>query len=60
MSSDELSDLAHDVVSKSASLRSAAALLKQSSPGDRAELLALMLEQARALALRLERYQDKT
>ena len=45
-----LKKLVHDVNSKCASLKSAAALLRDSPPGEREELLRLMAEQARALA----------
>jgi hypothetical protein len=50
MSSDPLSTLIHDVNSKCASLKSAAALLRASSPKEAKELLSLMTQQARSLA----------
>lgn len=46
-----LKKLVHDVNSKCSSLKGAAALLKDAPPGERAELLKLMAEQAKALAL---------
>lgn len=45
-----LRKLVHDVNSKCASLKSAAALLKDAPPAERAELLRLMAEQTRSLA----------
>ena len=59
MSADELSDLAHDVVSKASSLKEAAALLKRSSAAERAELLSLMVRSARELAERLETFEKE-
>jgi len=48
-----LKKLVHDVNSKCSSLKGAAALLKDAAPAERAELLKLMAEQAKALALAL-------
>lgn len=45
-----LKKLVHDVVGKCASLKGAAALLKDSAPAERKELLRLMAEQAKGLA----------
>lgn len=45
-----LRKLVHDVTSKCSSLKGAAALLKDAPPAERAELLRLMAEQAKALA----------
>lgn len=45
-----LKKLVHDVNSKCASLKGAAALLKDAPPEERKELLRLMAEQAQALA----------
>lgn len=45
-----LRKLVHDVNSKCSSLKGAAALLKDAPPAERAELLRLMAEQAKALA----------
>lgn len=45
-----LRKLVHDVNSKCASLKGGAALLKDSAPAERKELLRLMAEQARSLA----------
>ena len=50
----ELDSLIHDVNSKCASLKSAAALLRGASPKERRELLSLMAQQAESLALRLK------
>lgn len=44
-----LKKLVHDVNSKCASLKGAAALLKDAPPEERKELLRLMAEQARSL-----------
>lgn len=49
-----LKKLVHDVNSKCSSLKGAAALLNDASPAERAELLKLMAEQAKALAGALE------
>lgn len=45
-----LRKLLHDVNSKCAGLKGGAALLKDAPPAERAELLRLMAEQAKALA----------
>ena len=45
-----MDDLLHEVNSKCSSLKSAAALLKKSPPAEKAELLALMVQQAQELA----------
>lgn len=45
-----LKKLVHDVNGKCASLKGAAALLKDAAPAERQELLRLMAEQARSLA----------
>lgn len=50
MTDEALRKLVHDVNSKCASLKGAAALLKDAAPAERAELLKLMAEQAAALA----------
>ncbi len=50
---EAMRQLVHDVNSKCASLKGAAALLKDATPGERAELLRLMAEQARSLAAAL-------
>ena len=50
----ELDSLIHDVNSKCASLKSAAALLRGASPEEKRELLRLMAQQAEALAKRLK------
>jgi hypothetical protein len=47
---DGLDKLVHDVRSKCDSLRSAAGLLRGSTPAERRELLALMARQAESLA----------
>lgn len=54
--SDALDKLIHDVNSKCASLRSAAGLLRASSPKEAGELLTLMTEQAESLARLLAAY----
>lgn len=59
MNAEELSDLVHDVTSKSSSLKEAAALLRKASPEERAELLALMAANARELAALLERFRAR-
>jgi hypothetical protein len=56
---DALEDLVHDVKSKCASLVGAAALLRESSEPDRAELLALMAGQADSLAGLLEGFRKE-
>lgn len=50
-----LRKLVHDVNSKCASLKGGAALLKDSAPAERKELLRLMAEQARSLASLFDR-----
>lgn len=50
-----LKKLVHDVNGKCASLKGAAALLKDAPPAERAELLRLMAEQAKSLADALSR-----
>ena len=47
---DALDTLIHDVNSKTASLKSAAALLRAAAPEEARELLSLMVEQAKSLA----------
>ena len=47
---DLLETLIHDVTSKCSSLKSAAAILRQASPKETRELLALMTEESRRLA----------
>lgn len=59
MNAEELSDLVHDVTSKSSSLKEAAALLRKASPEERAELLALMAANAAELAALLARFDAK-
>lgn len=49
MDGNALRKLVHDVNSKCASLKSAAALLKDASAEERSEFLRLMRDQARAL-----------
>jgi hypothetical protein len=53
MSPDALETLIHDVHSQGASLISAAPLLRESSPSETRELLALMIQQAESLAVKL-------
>ena len=50
---DALETLIHDVNSQGASLISAAPLLRDSSPEEKAELLTLMIQQAESLAKKL-------
>lgn len=59
MNAEELSDLVHDVTSKSSSLKEAAALLRKASPEERAELLSLMAANAADLAALLERFRPQ-
>ena len=54
MNDAALSKLIHDVNSKCASLKSAAALLKRASASERTEFLKLMRDQARFLLETLE------
>lgn len=52
----ELADVRHDINSKCANLKTAAAQLSGESTSEELELLALMDEQARALAQRISAY----
>ena len=54
MDDTALRKLVHDVNSKCSSLKSAAALLKDAAPAERAELLRLMAEQAKSLCAALD------
>lgn len=53
-----LDDLIHDVNSRCSSLKDAAALLRKASAAERAELLPLMVEQARKLADALAEFES--
>ncbi|MBI4372041.1 MAG: hypothetical protein HY552_07065 [Elusimicrobia bacterium] len=55
-SKKSLESLIHDVGSKCASLKSAAALLKSASPQETKELLALMAQQAKSLAETIQNF----
>ncbi len=56
MTTDPLSTLIHDVNSKCASLRGAAALLRKASKAEADELVSLMAQEARSLAAAIESY----
>ena len=55
----DFEELIHDINSKCASLKSAAAFLKKASPQERQELLKLMAQQAKSLDQIISRWLSK-
>ena len=55
--SDALESVMHEVSSKAASLKGAAALLRKATPEERTELLGLMAQHAEGLAQYINRFQ---
>lgn len=53
---DDLDSVLHEVNSKTASLKGAAALIRKATPAEKTELLDLMAQHADGLARLLDRY----
>ncbi len=59
-SMDDLDSVLHEVNSKTASLKGAAALIRKATPAEKTELLTLMAQHADGLARLLDNYRGKS